>query len=128
MSAGIWDFTIESGATWQQHLLWKDATGAPVPLAGLTARLQIRRNYAAFAADGLVAELTTEDGGIVLTDPGQIDLALSAAATSAIGQLGLTAGQHALEIVDPTVSPSRVTRLVEGRVTISQEVAREAGG
>jgi hypothetical protein len=126
MTAGAWDFRIEAGATFEQRLLWKDAAGVPVPLAGLTARMQIRRVYGSWAEDGLLAELTTENGAITLTTPGQIDLRIAAEDTTAIGALGYLAGRHALEIVDPTVTPARVTRLLEGSCAISAEIAQEA--
>jgi hypothetical protein len=125
VSAGRWDTVIEPGATWERRLTWTDAADVPVPLAGCTARMHVRSST--WATDVLV-ELTTENGRITLTDPGVIDLVLSAAETETFGQ---TAGAKSpavydLEIVDPTQTPERVTRLLEGRITVSPEVTRPA--
>ena len=47
MAAGLYDITIEQGATFQMNLTWKDSTGSPVNITGYTARMQVRENYEA---------------------------------------------------------------------------------
>lgn len=116
--AGIWNFTIEQGATFEQTLLWKDEDGVLMPLLGRTGRMQIRSTV----TDPEVAiELTTENGRMMFSDPGQIDLTIAAIDTAG---LKLSSGVHDLEIVNPAVSPVEVTRLVQGTVEISPEVTR----
>lgn len=118
MTAGTWNFTIEQGATFDRTLEWKDAADVPIPLAGLTARMQIR----AKAGDATVlATLTTENGGIVLTDPGQIALHRSALETAL---LAFKTAVYDLEIVDPGGPEEVVTRLLQGTVTLSPEVTK----
>lgn len=118
MTAGIWNITIEQGATFDRTLTWKDSEGVPIPLAGLTARMHIRQKV---DDPTIVVALTTGNGRIILTDPGQIRLLVDAVTTSAIA---ITSGVHDIEIVDPGQTPERVTRLLKGTVTVSKEVTR----
>jgi hypothetical protein len=118
MAAGPWSFTIEQGATFARTLTWRDSLGVLVPLAGLRARMQIRPKP---ESPLVLLELTTENGRIALTDPGVITLSISAADTAA---LAFKTAHYDLEIVDPTAVPEHVDRLVQGTVTLSQEVTR----
>lgn len=105
------------GGTFRKQFVWK--TGRPrvaVDLTGYTARMQIR---AKLEATTVLADLTTENGGITLGgSAGTIDLYLSDTATSAItGTLGV----YDLELIAPN---GDVTPLVGGVVRISPEVTR----
>lgn len=116
--AGQLALTIEAGATFARTLVWKDANGTPKPLAGYTARMQIRQKI---SDPEPVEELTTENGGITLTDPGQIDLRIAASNTAL---LTIKSAVYDLELVDGSTVPETVTRLLQGTVTISPEVTR----
>lgn len=114
---GVLNITIYQGASWDLALTWK--IGDPstlVDLTGYTARMQIRTKT---PAEAVIKTLTTSNEKIVLGGVlGTVTLALTAAETAA-----LNAGAHVydLELVS---SSGYVTRLVEGRCTISPEVTR----
>lgn len=114
---GRYDFTIFQGASFDTTLTWKVGTPATaVNLTGFTARLQVRTSVDSATT---ALELTTANGGITLGGAaGTIALAVSASATAS-----LPAGYYVydLELVAPG---GGVTRLVEGRVTVSAEVTR----
>lgn len=116
MAAGLYDFTIEQGATFQIDLTWKDQSLDPVDITGYTARMQIR---ASVTDPTVLLELTTEDGLIILgTTDGKITLFLDAVTTAAITW---DRGVYDLELVSPT---GYVTRLLKGNITIDKEVTR----
>jgi hypothetical protein len=118
MTAGIWNITIEQGATFDRSVTWNDSNGNPVPLAGLTARMHIRHKL---ADANPILVLTTENGGITLTSPGAVSLFISSTDTAA---LTIKTGVYDLEIVDPSDTPERVTRFLSGMVTVIPEVTR----
>lgn len=116
MSAGVLKLSVEQGATYKKKLIWKDSSGALVNLTGFTARMQIRKEIADAT---ILLELTTENGGITLGGAnGEIDLLISDTDTTAITW---GSGVYDLEMID---TGSEVTRLVEGKVTVSFEVTR----
>lgn len=114
MLAGEWPITIEKGATFDPVLTLKTNGGADlVDLSGCTARMHIRGS----ASGDLIAELTTENGGIVLGGAlGTVTLLLTAIQTAAIERT--KDGVYDLEIASGAV----VRRWVEGPVTFSPEV------
>lgn len=89
----------------------------PVDLTGYTARMQVR---ASAAADAVLLDLTTENGGITLgTTDGTVTCTATATQTAA---LTFGTGVYDLELVDGS---GVVTRLAEGSVCLSREVTRE---
>jgi hypothetical protein len=114
MAAGLYDITIEQGVTFLLNLTWKDSTGTPVNITGYSARMQVRETY------------DSEDTLVSLTSPGDITLGgalgtilitIQPAVTSA---LQFVEGVYDLELISAGV----VTRLLQGRATISREVTR----
>jgi len=92
----------------------------PVSLSGFSARLQIRATADA-TGDPLVELTTTADDGIVLDDAAHtITVTMTAAQTAA---LTFASGVYDLELVSGAVEPV-VTRLLEGNVTVLDEVTR----
>lgn len=88
----------------------------PLDLTGYTGRMQVRANQ---AAQDVLLELTTENGGINITGPtGTIEMRSTAAATAALTFGG---GVYDLEL---TATDGFVTRLAQGAVTVSREVTR----
>ena len=74
---------IVPGATFTQRYVWsRGPEGAPVPvdMTGCTAKMQVR---AEFGSDDVLAELTTENGGITLGDDGSVELRIEADDTDA---------------------------------------------
>lgn len=118
MTAGHLDLVMEQGATFDRTLTWTDSNDVLVPLTGLTARMMIRAKV--LDTDPLLT-LTTENGRIVLTDPGSIRLLVSADDMAA---LDFKTGVYDLEIVDAGATPDRVTRLLQGTISLSREVTR----
>lgn len=117
MTAATRDITIEQGATFTYPLIYKDSEGTPVNLTGYTARMQVRRSK---ASDVAVLTLTTENGSITLGGAaGTINVVASAENTAAIT---IKVGVYDLELVSPS---GNVKRLIEGEVTISQEVTKD---
>lgn len=67
---------VYRGDTWQRAWMITSADGAPVDLAGASARLHVRD-----AAGSLVAEASTVDGRLIITPAaGRIDLTMPAVA------------------------------------------------
>ena len=114
MAAGLYDITIEQGVTFQLNLTWKDSNDAPLNLTGYSARMQVRETY------------DSEDTLVSLTSPGDITLGgalgtilitIQPAVTSI---LQFVEGVYDLELVSAGV----VTRLLQGKATISREVTK----
>jgi selenophosphate synthetase-related protein len=115
MAAGVYDITIEQGATFTMSLTWKDSTGSPVNLTGYTARMQVRENY---ESDSTLVSLTSSGGDIVLGGAlGTIAVTIAATATQL---LQLDEAVYDLELVNGAT----VTRLLQGKAIISREVTR----
>lgn len=115
MAAGLYDITIEQGATFQMSLTWKDSTGAAVNITGYTARMQVRENY---EAESTLVSLTSSGGDIVLGGAlGTIAITIGASATQL---LQLDEAVYDLELVNGAT----VTRLLQGKATVSREVTR----
>jgi hypothetical protein len=115
MAAGLYDITIEQGATFQMSLTWKDSTGAAVNITGYTARMQVRENY---ESDSTLVSLTSSGGDIVLGGAlGTIAVTIAASVTQL---LQLDEAVYDLELVNGAT----VTRLLQGKATVSREVTR----
>jgi hypothetical protein len=114
MSAGIYNFTWEQGATVSETLYWKIGDPAvPVDLTGFTARMSLK-------SQGTQAlSLTTENTRIVLGGTAG-SIALSVDATTSAS---LAAGSYAydLELVSGDVVPV-VTRLLKGFVKVPANI------
>ena len=116
MAAQTYNFTIEQGATFSLTFRWKDTAGNIINLSGFTARAQFR--YAKLD-DEILLSMTTENGRIILGGAaGTIQILLDAATTAAIDW---TAARYDIELVN---AGGVVTRLVEGKVKVSNEVTR----
>lgn len=119
MPAAKLNLSIEQGATWRYTLLAKQglsASGPALNLTGYTARMQLRAQLP--DVDDLVT-LSTANGRITITPlMGRIELLLSADETA---ELAFEAAVYDLELMSPT---GEVTRLVQGRVSLSPEVTR----
>ena len=112
--AGIYNFTLDQGATWTLQIVYNNPDGTPINLTGYTAEMQIRRK---FNSDTPVLTLSTSNGGITIV--------------GATGTLNLIATdeQAAIDpgfyVYDLELSLGGVrTRLIQGQVTVSGEVTR----
>lgn len=116
MAAATYDFDIEQGATLLKPIVWKDSSGTPVNLTGYTAKMQVRQSV---ASPDILLEMSTANSKIQLTpSTGTITLVFSAATTAAIAW---KRGKYDLEL---TSADGTVTRLIEGQISVSQEITR----
>lgn len=114
MSAITHNFTIEQGASLTVTFVWKAGNAVPVDLSGYTARMQMRHTK---ASDEIQAELTTENGGIVLGGAtGVISLIFSDEITASITRNGV------YDVV--LYEGANAHRFAEGAITLSKGVTR----
>lgn len=115
MIAGVYNFTIDQGATFSRQLTLKDASDDPMNLTGYTARMQIRPEI---ESDEVMVELTTTNGRIALGGvAGTVTLTISATVTATIDKEGV----YDLELVTPA---GEVYRALKGKVRLEPEVTR----
>ena len=114
------NFVIEQGATFPLYIKWQDPDGNPIDLTGYRIRMQIRQTPG--SASTLLSfdssSLTTGQTIGSLDSAGVIDLELSAALTAA---LSFTLAEWDLTA---TSAGGEVTRLVEGKASVSPGVTR----
>jgi len=110
----IYNFTILQGQTTSFYMIWTNDSDAPVNLTGYTAKMQMRRTY-----DSATADFTfTHTSGITLTPlSGRIDILISDTQTSSMTDEYV----YDLELTSPI---GGVTRILQGEITINQEVTR----
>ena len=128
MGAGRYSFVIEQGSTLNLEIQYKDSTNTPVDLTGYSGKMMIRSNYAdqnpttyailssSLAADGTGLNFSGSNG---ITPPasGSIGIYISAVSSS---NFTFNTARYDLEITSGSV----ITRLLEGQVSLSQEVTR----
>ncbi len=128
MAAGRYSFTIEQGSTIDFEIIYKDSSNNPVDLTGYSGKMMIRSNYAddnpttyailssSLAADGTGLNFSGSNGSTPPTS-GSIGIYISAISSS---NFTFNTARYDLEIT----SGSIVTRLLEGQISLSQEVTR----
>lgn len=121
MAAGIYNFTIEQGTTFQRVFKYKDSNGNPIDLSEATAlRMQIRESIDAGVVTG--GEFT-KDSGITISTPtgetvaNQFTLLIPSATTAAFN---FTSAVYDIELVNQSIT----TRLLQGKIKLSKEVTR----
>jgi len=125
MAAGKYSFTIEQGATVDFEIAYKDSSGNPINLTGYQARMQLRPGpgsdvlyinlSSSLAVDGTGLNLSGS-GGLKPPTSGTIGVYISAVSSS---QLSFDLASYDLELAS---SDGTVTRILEGKVKLSQEV------
>lgn len=116
MTAGLYDITIEAGATFRLAITWKDDAGVAINLTGYSARMQVRETY---EATDTILSLTSGAGDIVLGgSAGTVVVTVPAATTQKLF--------HSYAVYDLELEASNgvVTRLLQGNAIISREVTR----
>jgi len=111
MAAGKYDFTLEQGTTFSREITVQDS-GSAMNLTGYTPRMQMRSTH-----DSSTIALTFT-ASVSNAVQGKIQLSATDSATSAVEE-GIYV--YDLEIES---SSSGVTRLMEGKVTVTPEVTR----
>lgn len=117
MSAvGKSNIKIIQGATFRKRFVW-NAGGAPVNLTDWKARMQIRPSH---ESKTVIAELTTENGMIVITpEDGVFQLDMPATITAALSF------EEAVYDIELEALDGYVKRIVEGRATLLPEVTKD---
>ena len=116
MTAGIYNATIDQGATWSVTVTYEDSAGAPINLTGYTAAMQIRQQYSSDVAD---LTLTTSNGGISITGlTGTVVVNITDEQTGALDE-----GYYVYDL-ELTSTGGQVTRLIQGQLTVAPEVTR----
>lgn len=121
MTAAEHDITIEKGAAFKKTLVWKDSNSSAISLSAYAARMHIRETLESASA---VVDITSATSAIVieaLASTGRIDIFIDASVTA---DLAINKGVYDLELY-VSANPVDVTRLMEGKVTISPEVTRD---
>lgn len=114
MLAGLLDIEIEQGATFNLAFIYQDELEQPINLTGMTARMQLRRQY---KSPEYILSLTTENNRIVIEPlEGKITLNISATDTSNLSGTGV----YDLELI----SGSTVNRILEGTYTVCSEATK----
>lgn len=116
MAAGIYNFTIEQGATFTRTFKYKDSTGTAISLANHAIRMQIRDSI---GAPTPLLSIDEENGfNVDGTNTNEFTLTLSATITK---DLTFNTAVYDIEIED---NSNVVTRLLQGKIKLSKEVTR----
>ena len=115
MTAAKYDITIEKGTTFIQEFVYKDSNSQIIDLTGYTARMQVRQSE---PSSTTIFNLTDVDGITIAPLEGKLSVRIEAADTASISAITAV---YDLEI---EATDGTVTRLVEGKVAIKQEVTR----
>ena len=113
MAASVYDIVLEQGTTYSLTVLLKKPNKIPFDLTGYIGRSQIRKNY---AATEVLATFS-----VAIASPqkeGKVVMSLTDEQTSAIP---IVTAVYDLELESPT---GEVTRVIQGKVTVSPEVTR----
>ena len=114
MAAGIYNFTIEQGATFTRTFKYKQSDGTPFDLTEYSARMDIRTSI----GGDLLASTST--GTITLTvggTNGEIDLTITPSVSSTFT---FDTAVYDLEIF--TSGNTIVNRLLSGKIKLSKEI------
>jgi|TARA_B110000908_G_C10049885_1_gene355692 hypothetical protein len=128
MAAGIYNFTIEQGTTFQRTFKYKDSDGNPLELGNSHVRMQIRNDIADNTGSFLnefVSGSNTNGGLFILSQSvgsnitDQFTLFISASTTTS---MSFDSARYDIEIEN--TSSGIVTRLLQGKIKLSREVTR----
>tara|TARA_R110001592_G_scaffold141714_1_gene363525 strand:+ start:28 stop:399 length:372 start_codon:yes stop_codon:yes gene_type:complete len=122
MAAGIYNFTIEQGATFTRTFKYKDSTGASLPISNnASINMQIRETIGSAepvpngtfkSGSGFILSTNTEDNV-----QNQFTLVIPAATSS---NFSFTTAVYDIELIESNVT----TRLLQGKIKLSKEVTR----
>lgn len=113
MTPGKVNFVCPQGSTFTRTLTYK-INDAPVNLTGYNARLQVREYH---YSDDFIASLTDTSGITMGGSAGTITVSMAASATE-----NFVSGDYVYDL--EIVTGGTVTRLIEGKFTVTPEVTR----
>ena len=129
MAAGIYNFTIEQGSTFQRTFKYKDSNGDPLSLTNHDIFMDIRESVDSpttildiseeqgIKSDGSTASNTNFT---VSSSNHQFTLTIDADTTAS---MSFNTAVYDIEIKDNSTPPV-VTRLLQGKIKLSKEVTR----
>lgn len=112
MAAGKYDFTLEQGSTFSREITVQE-NGAAMNLSGYSSRMQMRSTH-----DSSSATLSFT-ASVSNAATGKIQLSATASQTAAVEE-----GIYVYDLEIESGSGA-VTRLMEGKVTVTPEVTRD---
>lgn len=119
MAADSYDLTIDQGADWFWTIRWKvgstQRSSIDKNTTGFTARMQARET---FSSATTVLNLTSANGGIVVSSNGVFSIHATATQTSAIAP-----GKYVYDL-EAIASNGTVTKLARGTIRVVPEVTR----
>lgn len=114
MAAGVYNITIEEGATFQKQITYKDANGNVIDLTDVTdARAQMRPTIASGSSVAFTVEVDADP------TTGIIHWSMNATTTATLSAPSTQYYDLEIEFSDGTVR-----RLLQGTVTVDPEVTR----
>lgn len=129
MLAGVYNFIIEQGATFQLNTQYRDSDGKPVDLTGYSGRMQLRPSVesntvyltlsSSLNPDGTGLNFSGSANNLPPTS-GTIGIVISSCTSS---ELNFGTAYYDLEIYSGSSCPYTV-RLLQGQVQLSKEVTR----
>ena len=140
MAAGIYNFTIEQGTTFQRTFKYKDASGNPLDLTDHDIRMQLRDTLAdtpgstkffefgsgsefSLAGSGGLFILRSSEASIAEnSDPAKLDQFTLFISASTTENMSFESAVYDIEIEE--TDSGIVTRLLQGKIKISKEVTR----
>lgn len=129
MAAGIYNFTIEQGSTFQRTFKYKDSNGDPLSLANHDIFMDIRESV---DSPTTILDISEEQGiksdGSTVSNTNftvsssnhQFTLTIDADTTAS---MSFNTAVYDIEIKDNSTPPV-VTRLLQGKIKLSKEVTR----
>ena len=111
MAAGTYNFTIEQGATFTRLLTLKE-NASVMNLTGYSAASQFRASHDTNTVAGTITANVTN------ASAGQVTLSMSSSATGSAEE-----GIYVYD-VEITASSGAVTRILQGKVTLTPQVTR----
>jgi len=121
MAAGIYNFTIEQGATFTRQFKYKDSDGGSIPLTDYEIRMQIRETINSTDPILSLSETVTANGSVFTVGSGDNSNVI----TLTITALDTTAMSFSNAIYDIEIDNSgTVTRLLQGKIRLSKEVTK----
>jgi len=116
MLAGKYNMVCDQGSTFTRTIEIKEADGTVFPLAGYTARMEVRRTVDASSA---LIGLSTANGRIVINPSlGALTMTLTPELTASLTQSGV----YDLEIVH--TATGAVHKVIRGEFKLEKEVSR----
>ena len=120
MSSGAHDIVIEQGAAFIRNLVYKDSNGTPVPIAGWTVTMQIRKYKRSTV---LFADLDNAGKGGLSISPGSGGAFALRIPADLTALFNFSIACYDILLTPSGANPNPV-RLLEGKVSLNKAVTR----